>query len=141
MKSWKKVVSKCLLALLVVDSVATPVLALSETISEGVRIRDTYIKDYQEDASKLSLTIDREQTNTEQLVVKLKAEEGEINEQGLTLVLQSGLALQQNDQGEDILPEGFYRDEAYNENDRKVAAAGSDALAAGLEQLPVYGEG
>ncbi|NQH65670.1 hypothetical protein HO644_03300, partial [Streptococcus suis] len=141
MKSWKKVVSKCLLALLVVDSVATPVLALSETISEGVRIRDTYIKDYQEDASKLSLTIDREQTNTEQLVVKLKAAEGEINEQGLTLVLQSGLALQQNDQGQDILPEGFYRDEAYNENDRKVAAAGSDALAAGLEQLPVYGEG
>ncbi|HFR3816187.1 TPA: SpaA isopeptide-forming pilin-related protein, partial [Streptococcus suis] len=141
MKSWKKVVSKCLLALLVVDSVATPVLALSETISEGVRIRDTYIKDYQEDASKLSLTIDREQTNTEQLVVKLKAAEGEINEQGLTLVLQSGLALQQNDQGQDILPEGFYRDEAYNENDRKVAAEGSDALAAGLEQLPVYGEG
>ncbi|HGO8538094.1 TPA: SpaA isopeptide-forming pilin-related protein, partial [Streptococcus suis] len=141
MKSWKKVVSKCLLALLVVDSVATPVLALSETISEGVRIRDTYIKDYQEDASKLSLTIDREQTNTEQLVVKLKAAEGEINEQGLTLVLQSGLALGQNDQGQDILPEGFYRDEAYNENDRKVAAAGSDALAAGLEQLPVYGEG
>ncbi len=141
MKSWKKVVSKCLLALLVVDSVATPVLALSETISEGVRIRDTYIKDYQEDASKLSLTIDREQTNTEQLVVKLKAAEGEINEQGLTLVLQSGLALQQNDQGQDILPEGFYRDEAYNENDRKVAAEGSDVLAAGLEQLPVYGEG
>ncbi|WP_061843580.1 SpaA isopeptide-forming pilin-related protein, partial [Streptococcus suis] len=141
MKSWKKVVSKCLLALLVVDSVATPVLALSETISEGVRIRDTYIKDYREDASKLSLTIDREQTNTEQLVVKLKAAEGEINEQGLTLVLQSGLALQQNDQGQDILPEGFYRDEAYNENDRKVAAEGSDALAAGLEQLPVYGEG
>ncbi|HEP1831837.1 TPA: discoidin domain-containing protein [Streptococcus suis] len=141
MKSWKKVVSKWLLALLVVDSVATPVLALSETISEGVRIRDTYIKDYQEDASKLSLTIDREQTNTEQLVVKLKAAEGEINEQGLTLVLQSGLALQQNDQGQDILPEGFYRDEAYNENDRKVAAEGSDALAAGLEQLPVYGEG
>ncbi|HEM6213127.1 TPA: discoidin domain-containing protein, partial [Streptococcus suis] len=141
MKSWKKVVSKCLLALLVVDSVATPVLALSETTTEGVRIRDTYIKDYQEDASKLSLTIDREQTNTEQLVVKLKAAEGEINEQGLTLVLQSGLALQQNDQGQDILPEGFYRDEAYNENDRKVAAEGSDALAAGLEQLPVYGEG
>ncbi|HFU4517379.1 TPA: SpaA isopeptide-forming pilin-related protein [Streptococcus suis] len=141
MQSWKKVVSKWLLALLVVDSVATPVLALSETISEGVRIRDTYIKDYQEDASKLSLTIDREQTNTDQLVVKLKAAEGEINEQGLTLVLQSGLALQQNDQGQDILPEGFYRDEAYNENDRKVAAAGSDALAAGLEQLPVYGEG
>ncbi|HFI0105484.1 TPA: SpaA isopeptide-forming pilin-related protein [Streptococcus suis] len=141
MQSWKKVVSKWLLALLVVDSVATPVLALSETISEGVRIRDTYIKDYQEDASKLSLTIDREQTNTEQLVVKLKAAEGEINEQGLTLVLQSGLALQQNDQGQDVLPEGFYRDEAYNENDRKVAAAGSDALAAGLEQLPVYGEG
>ncbi|HEP1786796.1 TPA: discoidin domain-containing protein [Streptococcus suis] len=141
MKSWKKVVSKCLLALLIVDSVATPVLALSETTSEGVRIRDTYIKDYQEDTSKLSLTIDRGQTNTEQLVVKLKAEEGEINEQGLTLVLQSGLALQQNDQGQDILPEGFYRDEAYNENDRKVAAAGSDALAAGLEQLPVYGEG
>ncbi|HEL1582479.1 TPA: discoidin domain-containing protein [Streptococcus suis] len=141
MKSWKKVVSKWLLALLIVDSVATPVLALSETISEGVRIRDTYIKDYQEDASKLSLTIDRGQTNTEQLVVKLKAAEGEINEQGLTLVLQSGLALQQNDQGQDILPEGFYRDEAYNENDRKVAAAGSDALAAGLEQLPVYGEG
>ncbi|HFU3967680.1 TPA: SpaA isopeptide-forming pilin-related protein [Streptococcus suis] len=141
MQSWKKVVSKWLLALLVVDSVATPVLALSETTSEGVRIRDTYIKDYQEDASKLSLTIDREQTNTEQLVVKLKAAEGEINEQGLTLVLQSGLALQQNDQGQDILPEGFYRDEAYNENDRKVAAEGSDALAAGLEQLPVYGEG
>ncbi|WP_193441614.1 SpaA isopeptide-forming pilin-related protein, partial [Streptococcus suis] len=141
MQSWKKVVSKWLLALLVVDSVATPVLALSETISEGVRIRDTYIKDYQEDASKLSLTIDREQTNTDQLVVKLKAAEGEINEQGLTLVLQSGLALQQNDQGQDILPEGFYRDEAYNENDRKVAAAGSDALATGLEQLPVYGEG
>ncbi|MGU7989198.1 SpaA isopeptide-forming pilin-related protein [Streptococcus suis] len=141
MQSWKKVVSKWLLALLVVDSVATPVLALSETISEGVRIRDTYIKDYQEDASKLSLTIDRGQTNTEQLVVKLKAAEGEINEQGLTLVLQSGLALQQNDQGQDILPEGFYRDEAYNENDRKVAAEGSDALAAGLEQLPVYGEG
>ncbi|HFI0960553.1 TPA: SpaA isopeptide-forming pilin-related protein [Streptococcus suis] len=141
MQSWKKAVSKCLLALLVVDSVATPVLALSETTSEGVRIRDTYIKDYQEDASKLSLTIDRGQTNTEQLVVKLKAAEGEINEQGLTLVLQSGLALQQNDQGQDILPEGFYRDEAYNENDRKVAAAGSDALAAGLEQLPVYGEG
>ncbi|HEM3661981.1 TPA: discoidin domain-containing protein [Streptococcus suis] len=141
MQSWKKVVSKWLLALLVVDSVATPVLALSETTSEGVRIRDTYIKDYQEDASKLSLTIDREQTNTDQLVVKLKAAEGEINEQGLTLVLQSGLALQQNDQGQDILPEGFYRDEAYNENDRKVAAEGSDALAAGLEQLPVYGEG
>ncbi|MCQ8265072.1 SpaA isopeptide-forming pilin-related protein [Streptococcus suis] len=141
MKSWKKVVSKCLLALLVVDSVATPVLVLSETTTEGVRIRDTYIKDYQEDASKLSLTIDEEQTNTEQLVVKLKAEEGEINEQGLTLILQSGLALGQNDQGQDILPEGFYRDEAYNENDRKVAAAGSDALAAGLEQLPVYGEG
>ncbi|MFM0580612.1 SpaA isopeptide-forming pilin-related protein [Streptococcus suis] len=141
MQSWKKVVSKWLLALLVVDSVATPVLALSETTSEGVRIRDTYIKDYQEDASKLSLTIDREQTNTEQLVVKLKAAEGEINDQGLTLVLQSGLALQQNDQGQDILPEGFYRDEAYNENDRKVAAEGSDALAAGLEQLPVYGEG
>ncbi|MGU7930619.1 SpaA isopeptide-forming pilin-related protein [Streptococcus suis] len=141
MQSWKKVVSKWLLALLVVDSVATPVLALSETISEGVRIRDTYIKDYQEDASKLSLTIDRGQTNTEQLVVKLKAAEGEINEQGLTLVLQSGLSLQQNDQGQDILPEGFYRDEAYNENDRKVAAAGGDALAAGLEQLPVYGEG
>ncbi|QTA56007.1 discoidin domain-containing protein [Streptococcus suis] len=141
MQSWKKAVSQWLLALLVVDSVATPVLALSETISEGVRIRDTYIKDYQEDASKLSLTIDRGQTNTEQLVVKLKAAEGEINEQGLTLVLQSGLALQQNDQGQDILPEGFYRDEAYNENDRKVAAAGSDALAAGLEQLPVYGEG
>ncbi|MBY4975657.1 SpaA isopeptide-forming pilin-related protein, partial [Streptococcus suis] len=141
MQSWKKVVSKWLLALLVVDSVATPVLALSETTSEGVRIRDTYIKDYQEDASKLSLTIDRGQTNTEQLVVKLKAAEGEINEQGLTLVLQSGLTLQQNDQGQDILPEGFYRDEAYNENDRKVAAAGSDALAAGLEQLPVYGEG
>ncbi|HFI2660693.1 TPA: SpaA isopeptide-forming pilin-related protein [Streptococcus suis] len=141
MKSWKKVVSKCLLALLIVDSVATPVLALSETTSEGVRIRDTYIKDYQEDTSKLSLTIDRGQTNTEQLVVKLKAEEGEINEQGLTLILQSGLALGQNDQGQDILPEGFYRDEAYNENDRKVAAAGSDALAAGLEQLPVYGEG
>ena len=141
MKLWKKVVSKWLLALLIVDSVATPVLALSETISEGVRIRDTYIKDYQEDASKLSLTIDRGQTNTEQLVIKLKAAEGEINEQGLTLVLQSGLALQQNDQGQDILPEGFYRDEAYNENDRKVAAAGSDALAAGLEQLPVYGEG
>ncbi|MBY5015678.1 SpaA isopeptide-forming pilin-related protein, partial [Streptococcus suis] len=141
MQSWKKVVSKWLLALLVVDSVATPVLALSETISEGVRIRDTYIKDYQEDASKLSLTIDRGQTNTEQLVVKLKAAEGEINEQGLTLVLQSGLSLQQNDQGQDILPEGFYRDEAYNENDRKVAAAGSDALATGLEQLPVYGEG
>ncbi|HFU4000298.1 TPA: SpaA isopeptide-forming pilin-related protein, partial [Streptococcus suis] len=141
MKAWKKVVSKWLLALLVVDSVATPVLALSETISEGVRIRDTYIKDYQEDVSKLSLTIDRGQTNTEQLVVKLKAAEGEINDQGLTLVLQSGLALQQNDQGQDILPEGFYRDEAYNENDRKVAAAGSDALAAGLEQLPVYGEG
>ncbi|WP_029177968.1 SpaA isopeptide-forming pilin-related protein [Streptococcus suis] len=141
MQSWKKVVSKWLLALLVVDSVATPVLALSETISEGVRIRDTYIKDYQEDASKLSLTIDREQTNTDQLVVKLKAAEGEINEQGLTLVLQSGLSLQQNDQGQDILPEGFYRDEAYNENDRKVAAAGSDALATGLEQLPVYGEG
>ncbi|HFU4517372.1 TPA: SpaA isopeptide-forming pilin-related protein [Streptococcus suis] len=141
MKAWKKVVSKWLLALLVVDSVATPVLALSETTSEGVRIRDTYIKDYQEDASKLSLTIDREQTNTDQLVVKLKAAEGEINEQGLTLVLQSGLSLQQNDQGQDILPEGFYRDEAYNENDRKVAAAGSDALAAGLEQLPVYGEG
>ncbi|HEM2768709.1 TPA: discoidin domain-containing protein [Streptococcus suis] len=141
MKSWKKVVSKCLLALLIVDSVATPVLALSETTTEGVRIRDTYIKDYQEDTSKLSLTIDRGQTNTEQLVVKLKAEEGEINEQGLTLILQSGLALGQNDQGQDILPEGFYRDEAYNENDRKVAAAGSDALAAGLEQLPVYGEG
>ncbi|WP_024419554.1 SpaA isopeptide-forming pilin-related protein [Streptococcus suis] len=141
MQSWKKAVSQWLLALLVVDSVATPVLALSETISEGVRIRDTYIKDYQEDASKLSLTIDRGQTNTEQLVVKLKAAEGEINEQGLTLVLQSGLALQQNDQGQDILPEGFYRDEAYNENDRKVVAAGSDALAAGLEQLPVYGEG
>ncbi|MGQ7556242.1 SpaA isopeptide-forming pilin-related protein [Streptococcus suis] len=141
MKSWKKVVSKWLLALLVVDSVATPVLALSETTSEGVRIRDTYIKDYQEDTSKLSLTIDRGQTNTDQLVVKLKAEEGEINEQGLTLILQSGLALQQNDQGQDILPEGFYRDEAYNENDRKVAAAGSDALAVGLEQLPVYGEG
>ncbi|MEG3244161.1 SpaA isopeptide-forming pilin-related protein [Streptococcus suis] len=141
MQSWKKAVSQWLLALLVVDSVATPVLALSETISEGVRIRDTYIKDYQEDASKLSLTIDRGQTNTEQLVVKLKAAEGEINEQGLTLVLQSGLALGQNDQGQDILPEGFYRDEAYNENDRKVAAAGSDALAAGLEQLPVYGEG
>ncbi|MGU7916233.1 SpaA isopeptide-forming pilin-related protein [Streptococcus suis] len=141
MKSWKKVVSKWLLALLIVDSVATPVLALSETTTEGVRIRDTYIEDYKEDASKLSLTIDKEQTNTEQLVVKLKAEEGEINEQGLTLVLQSGLALQQNDQGQDILPEGFYRDEAYNENDRKVAAAGSDALAAGLEQLPVYGEG
>ncbi|HEM3693931.1 TPA: discoidin domain-containing protein, partial [Streptococcus suis] len=141
MKSWKKVVSKCLLALLIVDSVATPVLALSETTSEGVRIRDTYIKDYQEDTSKLSLTIDRGQTNTEQLVVKLKAEEGEINEQGLTLILQSGLALGQNDQGQDILPEGFYRDEAYNENNRKVAAAGSDALAAGLEQLPVYGEG
>ncbi|MFI3092948.1 SpaA isopeptide-forming pilin-related protein, partial [Streptococcus suis] len=141
MQSWKKVVSQWLLALLVVDSVATPVLALSETTSEGVRIRDTYIKDYQEDASKLSLTIDREQTNTEQLVVKLKAAEGEINDQGLTLVLQSGLALQQNDQGQDILPEGFYRDEAYNENDRKVAAEGSDALAAGLEQLPVYGEG
>ncbi|HEM5223940.1 TPA: discoidin domain-containing protein [Streptococcus suis] len=141
MQSWKKAVSQWLLALLVVDSVATPVLALSETISEGVRIRDTYIKDYQEDASKLSLTIDRGQTNTEQLVVKLKAAEGEINEQGLTLVLKSGLALQQNDQGQDILPEGFYRDEAYNENDRKVAAAGSDALAAGLEQLPVYGEG
>ncbi|HFI0293620.1 TPA: SpaA isopeptide-forming pilin-related protein, partial [Streptococcus suis] len=141
MKAWKKVVSKCLLALLVVDSVATPVLVLSETTTEGVRIRDTYIKDYQEDASKLSLTIDEEQTNTEQLVVKLKAEEGEINEQGLTLILQSGLALGQNDQGQDILPEGFYRDEAYNENDRKVAAAGSDALAAGLEQLPVYGEG
>ncbi|HFI0266639.1 TPA: SpaA isopeptide-forming pilin-related protein [Streptococcus suis] len=141
MKSWKKVVSKWLLALLIVDSVATPVLALSETTTEGVRIRDTYIKDYKEDASKLSLTIDKEQTNTEQLVVKLKAAEGEINEQGLTLVLQSGLALQQNDQGQDILPEGFYRDEAYNENDRKVAAEGSDALAAGLEQLPVYGEG
>ncbi|MGU7937348.1 SpaA isopeptide-forming pilin-related protein [Streptococcus suis] len=141
MKSWKKVVSKCLLALLIVDSVATPVLALSETTSEGVRIRDTYIKDYQEDTSKLSLTIDRGQTNTEQLVVKLKAEEGEINEQGLTLILQSGLALGQNDQGQDILPEGFYRDEAYNENDRKVASAGSDALAVGLEQLPVYGEG
>uniref|UniRef100_UPI000C1815C4 SpaA isopeptide-forming pilin-related protein n=1 Tax=Streptococcus suis TaxID=1307 RepID=UPI000C1815C4 len=141
MQSWKKVVSKWLLALLVVDSVATPVLALSETTSEGVRIRDTYIKDYQEDASKLSLTIDRGQTNTEQLVVKLKAAEGEINEQGLTLVLQSGLTLQQNDQGQDILPEGFYRDEAYNENDRKVAAEGSDALADGLEQLPVYGEG
>ncbi|HEL2553908.1 TPA: discoidin domain-containing protein [Streptococcus suis] len=141
MKSWKKVVSKWLLALLIVDSVATPVLALSETTTEGVRIRDTYIKDYKEDASKLSLTIDKEQTNTEQLVVKLKAEEGEINEQGLTLILQSGLALGQNDQGQDILPEGFYRDEAYNENDRKVAAAGSDALAAGLEQLPVYGEG
>ncbi|WP_153051543.1 hypothetical protein, partial [Streptococcus suis] len=87
MQSWKKVVSQWLLALLVVDSVATPVLALSETTSEGVRIRDTYIKDYQEDASKLSLTIDREQTNTEQLVVKLKAAEGEINDQGLTLVL------------------------------------------------------
>ncbi|MBY5012864.1 discoidin domain-containing protein [Streptococcus suis] len=141
MKSWKKVVSKWLLALLIVDSVATPVLALSETTTEGVRIRDTYIKDYKEDASKLSLTIDKEQTNTEQLVVKLKAAEGEINEQGLTLVLQSGLALQQNDQGQDILPECFYRDEAYNENDRKVAAEGSDALAAGLEQLPVYGEG
>ncbi|HEM4252065.1 TPA: discoidin domain-containing protein [Streptococcus suis] len=141
MQSWKKAVSQWLLALLVVDSVATPVLALSETTSEGVRIRDTYIKDYQEDTSKLSLTIDRGQTNTEQLVVKLKAEEGEINEQGLTLILQSGLALGQNDQGQDILPEGFYRDEAYNENDRKVAAAGSDALAAGLEQLPVYGEG
>ncbi|HEM2749643.1 TPA: discoidin domain-containing protein [Streptococcus suis] len=141
MKSWKKVVSKWLLALLIVDSVATPVLALSETTTEGVRIRDTYIKDYKEDASKLSLTIDKEQTNTEQLVVKLKAAEGEIDDQGLTLVLQSGLALQQNDQGQDILPEGFYRDEAYNENDRKVAAAGSDALAAGLEQLPVYGEG
>ncbi|WP_105146028.1 SpaA isopeptide-forming pilin-related protein [Streptococcus suis] len=141
MKSWKKVVSKWLLALLIVDSVATPVLALSETTTEGVRIRDTYIKDYQEDTSKLSLTIDRGQTNTDQLVVKLKAEEGEINEQGLTLILQSGLALQQNDQGQDILPEGFYRDEAYNENDRKVAAAGSDALAVGLEQLPVYGEG
>ncbi|WP_099872333.1 SpaA isopeptide-forming pilin-related protein, partial [Streptococcus suis] len=141
MKSWKKVVSKWLLALLIVDSVATPVLALSETTTEGVRIRDTYIKDYKEDASKLSLTIDKEQTNTEQLVVKLKAAEGEINEQGLTLVLQSGLALQQKDQGQDILPEGFYRDEAYNENDRKVASAGSDALAVGLEQLPVYGEG
>ncbi|HEP1806168.1 TPA: discoidin domain-containing protein, partial [Streptococcus suis] len=141
MKSWKKVVSKWLLALLIVDSVATPVLALSETTTEGVQIRDTYIKDYKEDASKLSLTIDKEQTNTEQLVVKLKAEEGEINEQGLTLILQSGLALGQNDQGQDILPEGFYRDEAYNENDRKVAAAGSDALAVGLEQLPVYGEG
>ncbi|HFI0365657.1 TPA: SpaA isopeptide-forming pilin-related protein, partial [Streptococcus suis] len=141
MKSWKKVVSKWLLALLIVDSVATPVLALSETTTEGVQIRDTYIKDYKENASKLSLTIDKEQTNTEQLVVKLKAEEGGINEQGLTLILQSGLALQQNDQGQDILPEGFYRDEAYNENDRKVAAAGSDALAVGLEQLPVYGEG
>ncbi|WP_099832480.1 SpaA isopeptide-forming pilin-related protein [Streptococcus suis] len=141
MQSWKKAVSKWLLALLVVDSVATPVLALSETTSEGVRIRDTYIKDYQEDASKLSLTINREQTNTDQLVVKLKAEEGEINEQGLTLILQSGLALGQNDQGQAILPEGFYRDEAYNENDRKVASAGSDALAVGLEQLPVYGEG
>ncbi|HEL1662622.1 TPA: discoidin domain-containing protein, partial [Streptococcus suis] len=141
MKSWKKVVSKWLLALLIVDSVATPVLALSETTTEGVRIRDTYIEDYKEDASKLSLTIDKEQTNTEQLVVKLKAEEGEINEQGLTLILQSGLALGQNDQGQDILPEGFYRDEAYNENDRKVASAGSDALAVGLEQLPVYGEG
>ncbi|WP_366535504.1 SpaA isopeptide-forming pilin-related protein, partial [Streptococcus suis] len=141
MKSWKKVVSKWLLALLIVDSVATPVLALSETTTEGVQIRDTYIKDYKEDASKLSLTIDKEQTNTEQLVVKLKAEEGEINEQGLTLILQSGLALGQNDQGQAILPEGFYRDEAYNENDRKVASAGSDALAVGLEQLPVYGEG
>ncbi|HEL1625564.1 TPA: discoidin domain-containing protein [Streptococcus suis] len=141
MKSWKKVVSKWLLALLIVDSVATPVLALSETTTEGVRIRDTYIKDYKEDASKLSLTIDKGQTNTEQLVVKLKAEEGEINEQGLTLILQSGLALGQNDQGQAILPEGFYRDEAYNENDRKVASAGSDALAVGLEQLPVYGEG
>ncbi|HFI0947777.1 TPA: hypothetical protein ACGOX8_001963 [Streptococcus suis] len=71
MKSWKKVVSKWLLALLIVDSVATPVLALSETTTEGVRIRDTYIEDYKEDASKLSLTIDKEQTNTEQLVVKL----------------------------------------------------------------------
>ncbi|MGQ7328515.1 hypothetical protein ACTGUS_05250 [Streptococcus suis] len=62
MKSWKKVVSKWLLALLIVDSVATPVLALSETTTEGVRIRDTYIEDYKEDASKLSLTIDKEQT-------------------------------------------------------------------------------
>ncbi|MCQ8265672.1 SpaA isopeptide-forming pilin-related protein [Streptococcus suis] len=104
-------------------------------------IRDTYLKSYQEDTTKLSLTIDKKQTNSEQLAVKLKAAEGEIDDQGLTLVLQSGLALQQNDQGQDILPEGFYRDEAYNENDRKVAAAGSDALAAGLEQLPVYGEG
>ncbi|HEM5163454.1 TPA: discoidin domain-containing protein [Streptococcus suis] len=141
MKSWVKVVSKFLFALLVIDSITTTAVALSETTSEEAMIRDTYIKDYQEDTSKLSLTIDRGQTNTDQLVVKLKAEEGEINEQGLTLILQSGLALQQNDQGQDILPEGFYRDEAYNENDRKVAAAGSDALAVGLEQLPVYGEG
>ncbi|ATZ04516.1 hypothetical protein CVO91_11715 [Streptococcus suis] len=141
MKSWVKVVSKFLLALLVIDSITTTAVALSETTSEEAMIRDTYLKSYQEDTTKLSLTIDKEQTNSEQLAVKLKVAEGVIDEQGLTLILQSGLALGQNDQGQDILPEGFYRDEAYNENDRKVAAAGSDALAAGLEQLPVYGEG
>ncbi len=107
-------------------------------------IRDTYLKSYQEDTTKLSLTIDKEQTNSEQLAVKLKVAEGVIDEQGLTLILQSGLALGQNDQGQDILPEGFYRDETYNEDDRKATTETEetdDSLAKGLEQLPVYGEG
>ncbi|MGQ7554702.1 SpaA isopeptide-forming pilin-related protein [Streptococcus suis] len=144
MKSWVKVVSKFLLALLVIDSITTTAIALSETTSEEAMIRDTYLKSYQEDTTKLSLTIDKEQTNSEQLAVKLKVAEGVIDEQGLTLILQSGLALGQNDQGQDILPEGFYRDETYNEDDRKATTETEetdDSLAKGLEQLPVYGEG
>ncbi|MGQ7551189.1 SpaA isopeptide-forming pilin-related protein, partial [Streptococcus suis] len=140
MKSWVKVVSKFLLALLVIDSITTTAIALSETTSEEAMIRDTYLKSYQEDTTKLSLTIDKEQTNSEQLAVKLKVAEGVIDEQGLTLILQSGLALGQNDQGQDILPEGFYRDETYNEDDRKATTETEDSLAKGLEQLPVYGE-
>ncbi|MFI3160900.1 SpaA isopeptide-forming pilin-related protein [Streptococcus suis] len=144
MKSWVKVVSKFLFALLVIDSITTTAIALSETTSEEAMIRDTYLKSYQEDTTKLSLTIDKEQTNSEQLAVKLKVAEGVIDEQGLTLILQSGLALGQNDQGQDILPEGFYRDETYNEDDRKATTETEetdDSLAKGLEQLPVYGEG
>ncbi|NQM49925.1 hypothetical protein HO405_10995, partial [Streptococcus suis] len=141
MKSWVKVVSKFLFALLVIDSITTTAVALSETTSEEAMIRDTYLKSYQEDTTKLSLTIDKEQTNSEQLAVKLKVAEGVIDEQGLTLILQSGLALGQNDQGQDILPEGFYRDETYNEDDRKATTETEDSLAKGLEQLPVYGEG
>ncbi|WP_392365338.1 SpaA isopeptide-forming pilin-related protein [Streptococcus suis] len=130
--------------MLVIDSITTTAIALSETTSEEAMIRDTYLKSYQEDTTKLSLTIDKEQTNSEQLAVKLKVAEGVIDEQGLTLILQSGLALGQNDQGQDILPEGFYRDETYNEDDRKATTETEetdDSLAKGLEQLPVYGEG
>ncbi|HEM6508853.1 TPA: discoidin domain-containing protein [Streptococcus suis] len=144
MKSWIKVVSKGLLALLVIDSVAMPLTALSETTSEGMQIRGTYLKDYQEDSLKLSITVDKEQTTADQLVVKLKAAEGEINEQGLTLVMQNGLVLNKNDQGQDVLPEGFTLDETYNENDKKIVSEVSeteDVLTDSLEQLPVYGEG